>query len=152
MSEPRGGWGSGGPSKGLPVFRRRASSADWPGPETGASFLEQSQAAGGRQRGSLITEVAGPRDKDQPGSSRLQDELFWLWRQLLSWPVAVSAVTAVACDTLKSHKSKSVLADASLKCPHPQPAAGPLSPEEGTPGPGGARLLLGLPRGSGTMH
>lgn len=84
------------PVEGLPVGRKSDSNTDWPSPETGPTSPEQSQAIGGCQWGSLITELARSQDNDQFSSSCLRDVSFRLWRQLLSWPVAVRAVTAVA--------------------------------------------------------
>lgn len=66
---------------------------------TGAPWLEPGEAIGGRRRGSLITVVAQAQDNDRPSSSWLQDVSLRLWRQLLSWPVAVRPVTAAALDT-----------------------------------------------------
>lgn len=146
-----GARGRDGPTEGLPVCRENANTTDWPRPVTDSASLEPSQAVRGRRRGSLITATAWPQDKDRAGSSRLKDVTCRPQHQLLSWPVAVRPVRAAACDTLKSHNSKSVVADASLKAPHL--LQGPLG-EGGIPGSQGESGSCngdckGLPRGSG---
>lgn len=72
-----------------------------------------SQAIGAASGAASLQRWLGLKIMIGPALAGLQDVLFRLQRQLRSWPVAVRWLQLLP-ETLKSHKSKSVRADAFL--------------------------------------
>lgn len=144
MAPPKG--------EGRPARRNSASGADWPACHR-HSFPGSVGPSGAASRAASLPRWPGHKIMISPALAGLRDVPFRLRRQLLSWPVAVRWLQ-LPPETLKSHKSKSVRADAFLARPTPSLLQGPLSlrrwlskpppPPPGEPGP-----CQGLPRGSG---
>lgn len=86
MSESR--WRQSGPTEGRPACRNSARSADWPACDR-HSFPGRVRPSGAASRAASLRRWPGHKIMISPALAGLQDVLFRLRRQLLSWPVAV---------------------------------------------------------------